>query len=114
MARPIQTAPHRAGRARHARALSDAPKRSTPSNSPSNEAAMLRHFHVSRETLLAMAGLALAWQLASYFFPPYLFPSIAAIATAFAKIFASMPLLLDAAATALRILAGLAGAFVLG
>jgi ABC-type nitrate/sulfonate/bicarbonate transport system permease component len=75
---------------------------------------MLRHFHVSREALLAMAGLAVAWQIASYFFPPYLFPSIVAIAQAFGKIFASMPLLLDAAATALRILAGLAGAFVLG
>jgi NitT/TauT family transport system permease protein len=75
---------------------------------------MLRHFQVSRETIFAMAGLALVWQLASLLFPPYLFPPIPAIAEAFAKIFVAPALVLDALATSLRILAGLAGAFVLG
>ena len=75
---------------------------------------MLRHFRIRREAILAIAGLAMVWQAASYFFPPYLFPSILAIADSLVKIFASAELLGDAAATALRILAGLAGAFVLG
>jgi NitT/TauT family transport system permease protein len=75
---------------------------------------MLRHFSVSRETIFAMAGLAVAWQLASFLFPPFLFPPLGAIAEAFGKIFASPALIMDAAATSARILAGLAGAFVLG
>lgn len=75
---------------------------------------MLRHFQISRDAIFAMVGLAAAWQIASFFFPPYLFPSILSIAESFARIFASTTLLTDAAATALRILAGLAGAFVLG
>ena len=75
---------------------------------------MFRHFSLRRETILAIAGIALAWQLASYFFPPYLFPSLLAIGEAFMKIFSSTSLFMDAAATALRILAGLIGAFVLG
>ena len=75
---------------------------------------MLRHFHVSREAIFAIAGLAAAWQIASLFFPAYLFPSIVAIAESLYKIFAHTSLIADAAATAFRILAGLAGAFVLG
>lgn len=61
-----------------------------------------------------MLGLAVAWQIASLFFPPYLFPSLIAIAESFGKIFASAALLTDAAMTALRILTGLTGAFILG
>jgi ABC-type nitrate/sulfonate/bicarbonate transport system permease component len=75
---------------------------------------MLRHLTLRREALYAMLGLAAAWQIASHFFPPYLFPPLQAIGAALAKIVASWDLLADAGATALRILAGLAGAFVLG
>ncbi|MCC6532160.1 MAG: ABC transporter permease [Burkholderiales bacterium] len=75
---------------------------------------MLRHFTVRREALLAMLGLAVAWQVASLFFPAYLFPPLQAIAAALVKIFTSWHLVGEAAATALRILAGLAGAFALG
>ena len=75
---------------------------------------MLRHFHISREAFLAIAGLAIVWQITSLFFPPYLFPSIPAIGESFFKMCASTSLIADAAATAFRILAGLAGAFVLG
>jgi NitT/TauT family transport system permease protein len=66
------------------------------------------------EGVAAMAGLALAWQIASYFFPPFLFPSVPAIAGRFVAIFLEAAPLLDALATAARILLGLAGAFVLG
>jgi NitT/TauT family transport system permease protein len=75
---------------------------------------MFSHFSLSRQTVFAIGSMALAWQVASYFFPPYLFPSLVSIAEAFAKILASSSLLMDAAATAFRILAGLGGAFVLG
>ncbi len=61
-----------------------------------------------------MAGLALAWQIASYFFPPFLFPSVPAIARRFAGIFLEAAPLADALSTAARILLGLGGAFVLG
>jgi ABC-type nitrate/sulfonate/bicarbonate transport system permease component len=66
------------------------------------------------EGIVAFVGLAVAWQAASYFFPDYLFPPIPAIAARFFEIFASLGTTLDALATAGRILAGLAGSFVLG
>lgn len=75
---------------------------------------MLRQFGMSREAVIAMLGLAVAWQLVSLLFPPYLFPPLPAIARAFGTIFASSALLMDALATAGRILAGLAGAFAAG
>jgi NitT/TauT family transport system permease protein len=58
--------------------------------------------------------LAIAWQIASFFFPPFLFPSIPDIVTRTIEIFSSGPLLFEVIATALRIFAGLAGAFLLG
>jgi NitT/TauT family transport system permease protein len=66
------------------------------------------------EGWVAIAGLAAAWQIASYFFPSFLFPPVPAIAERFVEIFTSVDTTLDALATAGRILAGLAGAFVLG
>jgi ABC-type nitrate/sulfonate/bicarbonate transport system permease component len=68
----------------------------------------------SYEGTVALVGLAVAWQIASYFFPPFLFPPVPAIAAHLVDIFLSGKTLLDALATAGRILAGLAGAFVLG
>jgi len=70
-------------------------------------------FAVNKETVIAMAVLAGAWQIASTLFPPFLFPSIPAIVERLVAVFTSSQLL-DAAATAARILAGLLGAFVLG
>jgi NitT/TauT family transport system permease protein len=58
--------------------------------------------------------LAIAWQIASFFFPPFLFPSIPDIVNRTIQIFSSGPLLFEVIATALRIFAGLAGAFLLG
>jgi ABC-type nitrate/sulfonate/bicarbonate transport system permease component len=68
----------------------------------------------SYEGVVALVGLAVAWQIASYFFPPFLFPPVPAIAVHVVDIFLSGKTLLDALATAGRILAGLAGAFVFG
>jgi NitT/TauT family transport system permease protein len=68
-------------------------------------------------TLQAAASiglLAAAWQIASLFFPPFLFPSIPDIVARTIEIFLSGPLLFDVLVTAARIFAGLLGAFVLG
>ena len=66
------------------------------------------------EGVVAIAGLAAAWQIASYFFPNFLFPTVPAIAERFVEIFSSLDTTLDAFATGGRILMGLAGAFILG
>jgi NitT/TauT family transport system permease protein len=66
------------------------------------------------EGTVALAGLIVAWQIASYFFPPFLFPSVPTIARHVVDIFIKWGSTLDALATAGRILAGMAGAFVLG
>ena len=66
------------------------------------------------EGVAAIVGLAVAWQIASYFFPNFLFPTVPAIAERFLEIFSSLDTTLDAFATGGRILLGLAGAFFLG
>jgi ABC-type nitrate/sulfonate/bicarbonate transport system permease component len=66
------------------------------------------------ESLYAIIGLAVVWEIISFFVPNYLFPSVPQIAERFVEIFTSWRSLWDAAVTGLRILAGLAGAFVLG
>jgi NitT/TauT family transport system permease protein len=63
---------------------------------------------------IGTAGLAIVWQVASLFFPDYLFPSLAQIGRRFLEIASSWPELVEVLTTAWRILAGLAGAFVLG
>jgi|SRR5579871_291524 len=70
-------------------------------------------FAFKKETILGMAAVAIAWQIASMFLPAFLFPPLSAIAERFIEIFTSAQVL-DAAATAGRILAGLLGAFILG
>ncbi len=60
------------------------------------------------------AVLLAAWQIASYFFPHYLFPPVQAIAVRTFNIFTDMPLLIEVLATAARIFGGLLGAFLLG
>ncbi len=66
------------------------------------------------EALVALAGLAVVWQIVSYFVPNYLFPTVPQIADRFVEIFTSWKMLWDASITGIRILIGLAGAFVLG
>jgi ABC-type nitrate/sulfonate/bicarbonate transport system permease component len=60
---------------------------------------------------LVLAGL---WQVASLFFPHYLFPPVPDIVARTVGIVLSWPLLAEVLITALRIFAGLLGAFVLG
>ncbi|MFZ0776462.1 MAG: hypothetical protein WAM74_08235, partial [Xanthobacteraceae bacterium] len=66
------------------------------------------------ESVVALAGLAIVWQIASLFVPHFLFPSVPEIATRLVEIFTSWNSLFDMLATSARILVGLAGAFVFG
>jgi NitT/TauT family transport system permease protein len=66
------------------------------------------------ESIVALAGLALVWQIVSLFVPHFLFPSVPEIAVRLLSIFTTWKSIADALATSARILAGLAGAFVLG
>ena len=58
--------------------------------------------------------LLAAWQIASYFFPHYLFPPVQDILARTVKIIVTWPELLQVLETAMRIFIGLAGAFILG
>jgi ABC-type nitrate/sulfonate/bicarbonate transport system permease component len=60
---------------------------------------------------VVVAGL---WQFAAQFFPPYLFPSLIDVFWRCIAILGDWAQFSDVAATVLRILAGLAGAFVIG
>jgi len=64
--------------------------------------------------VISIGVLAAAWQIASYFFPPFLFPPIPDIVNRTLEIFFSAPLLFDVLVTGARIFAGLAGAFLSG
>ena len=76
--------------------------------------ARIRPRNLKLEAVYALAGLAVVWQIVSFFVPNYLFPSVPQIAERFLEIFASWRSIWDAVVTGIRILAGLAGAFVLG
>jgi NitT/TauT family transport system permease protein len=60
---------------------------------------------------LVIAGI---WQITSLYFPPYLFPPVPEIVARTVAIVLSWPLLAQVLTTALRIFAGLLGAFVVG
>lgn len=64
--------------------------------------------------VLALVGMAVAWQIAALFFPPFLFPPLPAIGARFLDILQSWQQFQDVLATAGRILEGLTGAFLLG
>jgi ABC-type nitrate/sulfonate/bicarbonate transport system permease component len=64
--------------------------------------------------IIGTGVLALVWQVASLFFPDYLFPSLAQIGRRFGEIAASGPERIEVLTTAARILAGLTGAFIFG
>jgi NitT/TauT family transport system permease protein len=72
---------------------------------------------VSRRALayvLPFAVVAGLWQIASLFFPPFLFPSLIDVFKRCFEILTSWNQLSDVVATVGRILAGLAGAFIVG
>jgi ABC-type nitrate/sulfonate/bicarbonate transport system permease component len=66
------------------------------------------------ETLAPFLALAALWQVASFNFPSYLFPSLVDVFWRTLDIFASFEQFAQVLATVGRILAGLAGAFVIG
>lgn len=66
------------------------------------------------EGVVALVGLAIIWQIASYFFPVFLFPPLPAIAIHVVDIFTQSAPLYEATATFARILVGLTGAFLFG
>lgn len=71
----------------------------------------LGHFVRTAAPFVLMAAL---WQIASLFFPPYLFPSLVDVFWRCLDILIHWSQLVDVLATVARILAGLAGAFVIG
>jgi ABC-type nitrate/sulfonate/bicarbonate transport system permease component len=71
----------------------------------------LRQIGQAAVTTLVMLA---AWQIASYFFPHYLFPPVQDIVRRTIQIFVDIPLLIEVLATAARIFGGLLGAFLLG
>jgi NitT/TauT family transport system permease protein len=76
--------------------------------------ARLKGKDLKLEAVYAIVGLAVIWEIVSQFVPNYLFPTVPQIAERFVEIFASSKSVWDATVTGIRILAGLAGAFVLG
>ncbi|MGH7015140.1 MAG: ABC transporter permease [Stellaceae bacterium] len=70
--------------------------------------------HLRYEGWVAMAGLAVAWQITSLFFPHFLFPSLVDVARHFVAIFSTRDSLTDVIETSARILEGLVGAFGFG
>ena len=64
--------------------------------------------------IVGTAGVAILWQIASLFFPDYLFPSIPQIMGRFVEIATTSSTQVDVLTTAARIVAGLVGAFVCG
>lgn len=66
------------------------------------------------EMLAPFVLLAACWQIASLFFPKYLFPSLVDVLQHTLAIFADAGQFMEVLATVARILAGLVGAFVVG
>ena len=66
------------------------------------------------QALISIGLLAVAWQIASLFFPPFLFPSLVDVFKRCFDILTTWSQLADVLATVGRILAGLAGAFIVG
>ena len=66
------------------------------------------------QTIVSTIVLIALWQIASLYFPPYLFPPVPDIVSRTVGILLSWPLLAEVLVTAARIFAGLLGAFVLG
>lgn len=72
--------------------------------------------HLRRAAILLapFIVLAIAWQVAAAVFPPYLFPSLVDVAIRCGQILVSWSQFVDVLSTVARIMAGLAGAFVIG
>ncbi|MBF9036115.1 ABC transporter permease subunit [Rhodobacterales bacterium HKCCE2091] len=89
--------------------MSDATHGAVPANSPVLAFAR-RLFWIAAPFVL----IAAVWQIASSFFPPFLFPSLIDVFERVVEIATTWSQFSSVLATALRILAGLAGAFLIG
>jgi NitT/TauT family transport system permease protein len=65
-------------------------------------------------SIMPFVVIAAVWQIASLFFPPFLFPSLVDVFWKCLEIFSTWSAFVNVLATAGRILAGLFGAFVIG
>jgi NitT/TauT family transport system permease protein len=82
-----------------------------PGPSVSAIAPRVRHF---AEVVAPFVALAALWQIASFYFPKYLFPPLLDVFWRTLEIFTDWPQFAQVLATVGRILAGLAGAFLIG
>jgi NitT/TauT family transport system permease protein len=69
---------------------------------------------VKKEPFISALVLIGLWEFATLFFPPFLFPPITAISKQLILILSDQNLILSAIATSVRILIGMAGAFLIG
>jgi NitT/TauT family transport system permease protein len=67
-----------------------------------------------KEPFISALALIAVWEVAAWFFPPFLFPSTITIAKHTFSILTDQAQITGAIATSLRILLGMAGAFVVG
>ena len=107
-------APHGAGYAAILVSTRGAGQTKTMATTTADRGTRLFGREVKLEGVYALVGLAVVWQIVSLFVPNFLFPSVPQIAVRFVEIFSSWDTAWNAVATGLRILAGLAGAFVFG
>ena len=91
--------------------MSQAQPASSSPGAPSRGAALGRRAVTYVLPFLVVAGI---WQIASLFFPPFLFPSLVDVFKRCIVILSSWSQFSDVLATVGRILAGLAGAFIVG
>jgi len=82
-----------------------------PGGGPSGAVAAARRIGADVAPFLLLAA---GWQIASSVFPSYLFPSLVSVFARFIEIVTSAQQFADVLATVGRILAGLAGAFLVG
>jgi NitT/TauT family transport system permease protein len=76
--------------------------------------AISSHFRRLAEVAAPFVALAALWQIASLYFPKYLFPPLLDVFRRTLDIFVDWPQVAQVLATVGRILGGLAGAFVIG
>ena len=84
---------------------------SLPNGGPSGAVAAARRISEGIAPFLLLAAL---WQIAGSIFPAYLFPSLVSVFQRFVDIITTAQQLAEVLATLGRILAGLAGAFIIG
>jgi NitT/TauT family transport system permease protein len=91
--------------------MSQAEPASSSPKSASRVGSLVRRALTYLLPFIVVAGI---WQIASLFFPPFLFPSLVDVFKRCIGIFSSWSQFSDVVATVCRILAGLAGAFIVG